>query len=56
MVDATSFLSLGIVTAVSFGRVPTHQWYWSWTLTMACVVEALLIAGAQHGAPPGVRS
>lgn len=41
----TFFLSLVIVTGVTFGKVLSHYHYWPWTLTVAVVVYALLTTG-----------
>jgi len=42
---ATFFLSLVIVTAVSFGKVLDHYGHWPWTLTLAAVLYTLLTLG-----------
>lgn len=42
---ATFFISLAIITAVSFNKVVDHYSYWPWTLTMAAVVYLVLTLG-----------
>lgn len=52
---STFFLSLLIVTAVTFAKVVSHYHRWPWTLSVAGVLYAVLLAGIAVGLTKLVR-
>lgn len=51
----TFFLSLVIVTLVTFSKVLGHYHYWPWSLTIASILYALLLLGIAAGLVKLVR-